>query len=752
MKLRKIGAFLAGTLLMGATLAGAVTQEVPSDFFVNPETGEFDVLIVVGSEAAAADVESAAMLATALGFACIEESGITFMKETVHQHINILTTVNWLESGSPEMGVGFPTVDVPDAHLYQEWEHNGTPISYTLESLWYFDDHHGFWGNNNGHFDPWETHEEIQIRFDSHTGTADSDCVTCLHGGDITHVNLSGNLDLSWYDVPGLIYRADNIFVPPALRVELPCCYPRPEAVVSLCDCFGRRAFTVPEPWMVAHDRLPRFKLFDTVYTVVDGGALLDMNFRTGELGDVHGAPYIVTGTPHFEPLCLHKNESVNYGSYTVELLDVHLGRNLGLFEISENGEIIDNFWMALNPQSGFSVKVKQEKFPFDAYRACEDLNGNRELDPGEITNIIDYDTDDYGWGTGFKKWIVGYAEDDIWADYRWEYYTDARSDVWGFSIVALIVIDGVRLFTDDQGDGAEIQIYWLEDEKVWYSHLCSDPWVTDPSYQIFLDAYQAGWDTVDANDYVYQPPGTGLWPHIGLQCWHDRYVSQVFTNTCVGNGFLDTNDGHTGYEYWQAFSDGNTPEQNDLDRDSDTTSDCRNAAWISEPACKDQCDIEDPMIWHGPGVTMVELNVFLCENLCSSSADRWSVSGPFLESPYFIIGVTDVCFSPDRDGIDYETIMTCVDETELILTDTEFYVTEWEETCDLNLILIGGPVANLIVKELVDEGMSAVDWATSPGEWEYIPAPYGKCDILIVAGADRDATRRAVQGIIDLL
>ncbi|MBU7011093.1 MAG: S-layer protein, partial [Theionarchaea archaeon] len=48
--------------------------------------------------------------------------------------------------------------------------------------------------------------------------------------------------------------------------------------------------------------------------------------------------------------------------------------------------------------------------------------------------------------------------------------------------------------------------------------------------------------------------------------------------------------------------------------------------------------------------------------------------------------------------------------------------------------------------------GISAVDWATSPGEWEYITAPYGGCDVLIIAGMDRDATRAAAQELIDSL
>ncbi|MBU7044673.1 MAG: S-layer protein, partial [Theionarchaea archaeon] len=53
MKLKKIGAVLAGAALLGATLAGAVAaQDVPpDDFFVDPETGQPNMVIVVGSGA-----------------------------------------------------------------------------------------------------------------------------------------------------------------------------------------------------------------------------------------------------------------------------------------------------------------------------------------------------------------------------------------------------------------------------------------------------------------------------------------------------------------------------------------------------------------------------------------------------------------------------------------------------------------------------------------------------------------------------
>ena len=77
-------------------------------------------------------------------------------------------------------------------------------------------------------------------------------------------------------------------------------------------------------------------------------------------------------------------------------------------------------------------------------------------------------------------------------------------------------------------------------------------------------------------------------------------------------------------------------------------------------------------------------------------------------------------------------------------LTVTTLY-TSIIVTYPYNLILVGGPVANPIVNQLVDEGFSKINWAASPGHLEYIRTPYGACSILIVAGADRDRTRKAV-------
>ena len=88
-----------------------------------------------------------------------------------------------------------------------------------------------------------------------------------------------------------------------------------------------------------------------------------------------------------------------------------------------------------------------------------------------------------------------------------------------------------------------------------------------------------------------------------------------------------------------------------------------------------------------------------------------------------------------------------------VVMADAEFNFDEWTVSGDYNLILVGGPVANSITRVLVDEGFSSIKWVISSGEWELIPEPYGNdCDILIVAGEDRDATYSASQQLIQWL
>ncbi len=73
------------------------------------------------------------------------------------------------------------------------------------------------------------------------------------------------------------------------------------------------------------------------------------------------------------------------------------------------------------------------------------------------------------------------------------------------------------------------------------------------------------------------------------------------------------------------------------------------------------------------------------------------------------------------------------------------------EDTADqnMNLVLIGGPVANKMTADLVNAGKSKVDWYKSEGDIEVIKDAFktGKYAI-IVAGKDRDATKAAAEAL----
>lgn len=59
------------------------------------------------------------------------------------------------------------------------------------------------------------------------------------------------------------------------------------------------------------------------------------------------------------------------------------------------------------------------------------------------------------------------------------------------------------------------------------------------------------------------------------------------------------------------------------------------------------------------------------------------------------------------------------------------------------DIIIVGGPVANSVTRQLVDEGRSMIDWYGSNGDVETITASNGHT-ICVVAGRNREATQNA--------
>lgn len=90
------------------------------------------------------------------------------------------------------------------------------------------------------------------------------------------------------------------------------------------------------------------------------------------------------------------------------------------------------------------------------------------------------------------------------------------------------------------------------------------------------------------------------------------------------------------------------------------------------------------------------------------------------------------------------------IDVTKLVALDTEIEADPALKSM-YNLVLVGGPVANVIVQELVDLGFTTYEeWDTSPGEYQVFEDVYalGK-DVLVVAGMDRTATAKAALDLI---
>lgn len=71
--------------------------------------------------------------------------------------------------------------------------------------------------------------------------------------------------------------------------------------------------------------------------------------------------------------------------------------------------------------------------------------------------------------------------------------------------------------------------------------------------------------------------------------------------------------------------------------------------------------------------------------------------------------------------------------------------------TADKNLILVGGPVVNALTKELVDAGEVAID-NESPAMLVAVPDAANGNDVLVVAGGDRDKTRKAAKALLEMI
>ncbi|ADG13715.1 S-layer protein [Methanocaldococcus infernus ME] len=96
---------------------------------------------------------------------------------------------------------------------------------------------------------------------------------------------------------------------------------------------------------------------------------------------------------------------------------------------------------------------------------------------------------------------------------------------------------------------------------------------------------------------------------------------------------------------------------------------------------------------------------------------------------------------------IEANAIKPCPVSTPIAKLDTEISL----DAADKNLVLIGGPVANKLTKELVDMGKISLD-NDSPATIAVIPGAANGHDVVVVAGGDRYKTREAAKYLIEKL
>jgi len=193
MRIKKIGAILAGAVMIGSAIAAAWAPSENRDFFVDPSTGQPNSVIVVGTNAAAGDVTAAGWIAAQIGSMC-------YWEEEIPQYFEDTWDSGVLAAGTGVMG--FPLVGENTG--WATWAGG-------LETLWWDDQ------DENTLLDGNEAYEAIRLNLREGTGVSgfgDFKYVCNADGGDGTAVETIHFLGydytpLEWYNQPG--YTSDSV-------------------------------------------------------------------------------------------------------------------------------------------------------------------------------------------------------------------------------------------------------------------------------------------------------------------------------------------------------------------------------------------------------------------------------------------------------------------------------------------------------------------------------------------------------------
>ena len=696
MRIKKIGAILAGAAMIGSAVAAAWDPSEDTDFFIDSETGDPNAIIVVGANAAASDVTAAGWIAAQIGSMAHYEEVIPQYDTSTWSSGNNYEDDNY-DDTDPMLGTNNATYNA-DAIAVGDTLGDFDYLPYVeLDSLWWDDK------NENDLLENDESREEVFVNFtqDPMTGI-----------------------------------------------------YP----IIDLYD-FQYRTVIEDDPtfniWFGGVDNTTAYALADEPVRVK---WLCDFYDILGWGYDVDaGDDYVVYGTPYYsEDECRGDDEMVFdvgetklFHGWEITLDDINIYENKVQWLIKgPNDELPCEYIVAI---SGYEPTIPPALWDAEHRHCLASVQLKAcEYDVIGITDeICDYD------------WMVD-----------WVYYEDLEPVAGGQAELVVFSLDTVKTFVGATGHNKAVaRLYALEDYGILHDAICIKPcgesdnqWDLDVVWHHDVNSTGTEAEYVDHDD---GEPDFGDWVDDNAN-WIDADLDDGVTAAKDGpwdlvpwSNALYENPPRT----WNS-----TPNEHGLDYYADREV----VPTYGDP---DGVEVAIAMKLH----TLIDIRIcgssqtiqLCCFDVPMCGPDDFFVNTGDA-SVYLSLSVDDSDDPNHTDmiisnGFELEqksekepkivTHFVEIDPMSIVVNDDE--VTQTMKI-GYNLVLVGGPglvvcvgaepqVANTVVKELLDQGLSTIDWDTSLGEYELIADAFveGK-DVLIVAGADREATRYAVKTLIN--
>lgn len=664
MRVKKIGAILAGAVMIGSAVAAAWDPSVNKDFFVDPETGEPNAIVVVGANAAASDVTAGAWVAAQIGsMAYYEEVTVTPITGEWSSGANYVDDqgdnyIDTTDTGANNADV----ILLGDTGGYFQTAGVSYPPYDELDTLWWED------FNANDVLDNDEKREEIYVNL-----THDWQYV----------LDSNGSVVYSIYPIvpAGPVYGYEY-------RVVLE---HFPEPIIW----FGGQ-FNYTPYWL--------FEEPNNIKFLCDYYDLLGMGW------DEDVGWYIYYGTPHWseeecrddEKWIFEVGETKEFYGWEVTLKDIGIYENKVVWAIKGPGD------------------EEPCEYPVVMSKWWADLTGDGIL---RYLALID---PKQGAHTPEEAWDI-LVEEEWFDDRCYAQVTQQKNceyDVIGITDticeiedVTVFALDSIKTMVGAEGTNVAVcRLYALEDYGIIHDAICIQP--------CGAEGYQWRLDIIPAVEIEYG----------------DYTNTYYCPNPAYDDYDLGRDDGDPKYQDANLEALISLKLMNVIDIRV-----CGSSQTI--PLCcwdMPQCGIDDYWVNTGDAPVYIELTI--------DDADDLGHTNLIVEGGFAITHYSGETTTTEVKLVDIDPMSIVVNDDEV--TDTM--------KASSNLVLVGGPglvvcvgaepqVANTLTQELVDQGLSTANWVASIGEYEYIANAFadGK-DVVIVAGADREATRHAVENLLN--